>query len=229
LSWWQRAGADPRDVVVAPSILAADPTRLGEEVEAVVEAGADLIHVDVMDGHFVDNLTLGPHVVKGLREGTGLPLDCHLMVTDPERYAPIFREAGADAVSFHWELEIDHVALARRLRNDGCRVGLVVNPRTAIGARFRDVLGEFDYALIMSVHPGFGGQPFDPRVLPKLEDLVRWRTEDGLDLVLEIDGGVNPETAPSARDAGAQILVAGSAVFGKDDYRAAIASLLPPA
>ena len=214
-------------MAVAPSILAADAARLGDEVEAVDAAGADVIHVDVMDGHFVDNITLGPHVAAALRERTRLPLDCHLMVTDPAEYAPRFADAGADAVSFHWELEIDHVAIARRLRASGCRAGLVVNPRTDIGSKMRAVLGHFDLVLVMSVHPGFGGQAFDPSVLPKLEDLARWREEDGLDLVLEIDGGIGPETAPRARAAGAEILVAGSAVFRAADYAEAITGLRP--
>ncbi|HKK72273.1 MAG TPA: ribulose-phosphate 3-epimerase [Candidatus Krumholzibacteria bacterium] len=225
MSWWQRAGADPAAVAVAPSILAADAARLGAAVEAVDAAGADLIHLDVMDGHFVDNITLGPHVAAALRRHTRLPLDCHLMVTDPADYAPRFADAGADSVSFHWELETDHVAIARRLREGGCRPGLVVNPRTDIGPKMRDVLGAFDLVLVMSVHPGFGGQAFDPSVLPKLQELARWREEDGLDLVLEIDGGINADTAPRARAAGAQILVAGSAVFGGDDPAAAIAAL----
>lgn len=212
-------------MAVAPSILAADAARLGDEVEAVDAAGADVIHVDVMDGHFVDNITLGPHVAAALRERTRLPLDCHLMVTDPAEYAPRFADAGADAVSFHWELEIDHVAIARRLRESSCRAGLVVNPRTDIGPKMRAVLEHFDLVLVMSVHPGFGGQAFDPSVLPKLQALSRWREEDGLDLVLEIDGGINPDTAPRARAAGAEILVAGSAVFGGEDYAAAIAAL----
>ena len=225
MSWWQRAGAEASTVAIAPSILAADPTRLGDEVRAVDGAGADVIHVDVMDGHFVDNLTLGPHVAKSLRKVTELPLDCHLMVTDPGEYAPRFADAGADAVSFHWELEIDHAAIARGLRERGTKAGLVVNPRTDIGDRFRAILPEFDYVLIMSVHPGFGGQAFDPRVLPKLETLRAWRETDDLDRVLEIDGGINGDTAPRAREAGAQILVAGSAVFGAGDYGRSIETL----
>lgn len=225
MSWWQRAGAEPGEVAVAPSILSADVTRLGEELRAVEAAGADLVHVDVMDGHFVDNLTYGPHIARAVRSVTDLAVDCHLMVTDPQTYAPRFADAGADSVSFHWELDLDHVALARSLRARDCRAGIVVNPRTAIGERFRDVLGEFDFVLVMSVHPGFGGQAFDGIALPKLRDLVAWRAADGLQLVLEIDGGINAETAPKAREAGAQILVSGSALFGAADYAAAIRAL----
>lgn len=225
MNWWQRAGADPDQAAIAPSILSADVTRLGEELRAMEEAGADLVHVDVMDGHFVDNLTYGPHVARAVRRVSHLAVDCHLMVTDPGTYAPRFADAGAHAVSFHWELDLDHVALARQLRASGCRAGIVVNPRTAIGERFREVLGEFDFVLVMSVHPGFGGQAFDPIALPKLRDLVAWRAADGLDLALEIDGGINAQTAGPAKEAGAQILVSGSALFGADDYAAAIGAL----
>lgn len=212
-------------MAVAPSVLSADAARLGEEVRAVEEAGADLVHLDVMDGHFVNNLSYGPHVAKGLGRITDLPLDCHLMVTDPETYAGRFLDAGATSVSFHWEVDCDHQALAASIRERSGRAGLVLNPSTPLDERFRAVLGSFDLVLVMSVHPGFGGQPFDSVSLPKLERLASWRERDGLELVLEIDGGISPETAPAARDAGADILVAGSAVFRSDDYRETIGRL----
>jgi ribulose-phosphate 3-epimerase len=228
LSWLRRTGAEtrpPRGIAVAPSILSADAARLAEEVCAVESAGADLIHVDVMDAHFVPNLTYGPHVVRALRAVTSLPLDCHLMVTDPLEFGPRFVEAGADAVSFHWELNLDHVGLLRRLRDLGARAGLVLNPPTELGERFRAVLPECDYVLVMSVNPGFAGQSFDPVALPKLRTLRRWREEDGLELNLEIDGGIDARTAGPAREAGAEILVAGSAVFRSSDYARTIGLL----
>ncbi len=210
---------------MAPSVLSADAARLAEEVAEVEAAGADLVHFDVMDGHFVPNLTFGPHVVAALRPHTHLSLDCHLMVTDPRTYGLRFARAGADAVSFHVEVDLDHAALAAELREAGVRAGLVLNPPTPVDARIRGLLPHFDYVLIMSVHPGFGGQSFMPEVLSKLRELVRIRTEDGLDLPLEIDGGIAPTTAGAARAAGADILVAGSAVFGAEDRGAAIAAL----
>jgi ribulose-phosphate 3-epimerase len=211
---------------VAPSILSADAARLAAEVAAVEEAGADLIHVDVMDGHFVPNLTYGPHVVRCLREVTTLPLDCHLMVTDPIHFAREFLRAGADAITFHWEVDVDHAALLREIRAEGGRAGLVVNPSTPLEPRLRELLPGCDLFLVMSVHPGFSGQSFDAAALPKLRTLRDWRREEGLDgLALQIDGGIDPETSERAREAGADILVSGSTLFSSPDYGGMMAAL----
>jgi len=220
LSWWRRAETEAAGTVaIAPSILSADVARLGEEVAAIESAGADLVHFDVMDGHFVDNLTYGPNVAASVHGVTTLPLDCHLMVSDPVTYAERFLDSGATAVSFHWEVDCDHMALANRISERGGRAGLVLNPATPLDDRFRALLGALDLVLVMSVHPGFGGQAFDSVSLPKLEQLASWREQDGLGFVLEIDGGISPQTAVLARNAGADILVAGSAVFRAADYR----------
>jgi ribulose-phosphate 3-epimerase len=205
-------------VKIAPSILSADFSELAAEIERVA-AEADLLHVDVMDGHFVPNLTIGPPVVKSLRKRTELYLDCHLMVDNPAVLLDDFAKAGADGCTIHIELG-DPRPLFERMRALGLRVGLTLNPETPL----EDVLahiGEIDVLLFMSVHPGFGGQAFIPEVLDKLSAARRIVDERHLAVELEIDGGISVETAPAAAAAGADILVAGSAIFRADDPAAA--------
>jgi ribulose-phosphate 3-epimerase len=203
---------------IAPSILSADFAQLADDVERVA-AEADLLHVDVMDGHFVPNLTIGPPVVKSLRKRTDLHLDCHLMVDNPGVLLEDFAEAGADGCTVHIELG-DPRPLFATMRDLGLRVGLTHNPETPVDAVL-PYLEEIDVLLFMSVHPGFGGQAFIPSVLDKLVTARRAVDERGLSVELEIDGGINRETAPRAAAAGADILVAGSAIFHADDPAAA--------
>ncbi|MBV8950021.1 MAG: ribulose-phosphate 3-epimerase [Actinobacteria bacterium] len=199
---------------LAPSILSADFARLADDVDRV-KAEADLLHVDVMDGHFVPNLTIGPPVVASLRKHTDLYLDCHLMVDNPAVLLDDFAQAGADSCTVHIELG-DPRRLFERMRNLGMRVGLVLNPETAFDAVVPYV-DEIDLLLVMSVHPGWGGQAFIPAVLDKVRAARRLIDERNLDVEVEIDGGINVDTAPVAAAAGADILVAGSAVFHADD------------
>ena len=203
---------------IAPSILSADFAQLADDVERVA-AEADLLHVDVMDGHFVPNLTIGPPVVKSLRKRTDLHLDCHLMVDNPGELLEDFADAGADGCTVHIELG-DPRPLFAAMRELGLRVGLTHNPETPVEAVLPYV-EEIDVLLFMSVHPGFGGQAFIPSVLDKLTAARRVVDEGGLPVELEIDGGINGETAPRAAAAGADILVAGSAIFHADDPAAA--------
>ena len=203
---------------IAPSILSADFAQLADDVERVA-AEADLLHVDVMDGHFVPNLTIGPPVVKSLRKRTDLHLDCHLMVDNPGELLEDFADAGADGCTVHIELG-DPRPLFAAMRELGLRVGLTHNPETPVEAVL-PYLEEIDVLLFMSVHPGFGGQAFIPSVLDKLTAAWRAVDEGGLPVELEIDGGINRETAPRAAAAGADILVAGSAIFHADDPAAA--------
>lgn len=211
-------------VLVAPSILSADFARLGEEVRAVEAAGADWIHVDVMDGRFVPNLTIGPPVVKALRRVTKLPLDVHLMIVEPERYVEAFAEAGADTITIHVEACTHLHRTLCHIRSLGKRAGVTMNPSTSEDS-IRYVLEEIDQVLVMSVNPGFGGQSFIRETLPKVAAIRRMIDERKLPIDLEIDGGITPETAPDAIAAGARVLVAGSAVFNGKDYASAIAAL----
>jgi ribulose-phosphate 3-epimerase len=211
-------------VLVAPSILSADFGRLAEEVAAVEAAGADWIHVDVMDGRFVPNLTLGPPILRAIRKATRLPLDVHLMMVEPEKYFEAFAEAGADGLSIHIEAcDHAHRALAH-IRSLDMRAGVVCNPQTSEEA-IRYVLPEADLVLVMSVNPGFGGQSFIPGVLSKVAAIRKWIDERALKTHLEIDGGIDEITVGRAVAAGARVLVAGSAVFTKPDYKKAIFAL----
>lgn len=209
-------------IQISPSILAADFARLGAEIARI--PSADWVHVDVMDNHFVPNLTLGLPVVESLSAATDLPLDLHLMIADPDRWAPTYAEAGGASVTFHAEAANAPIRLARTLRGMGKRAGLALNPGTAVEP-YADLLSDFDMLLIMTVEPGFGGQPFLPQVLPKLRQAREIAQRRGLDIWLQVDGGISPDTIDRCAEAGADVFVAGSAVFRADDPDAMIARL----
>jgi ribulose-phosphate 3-epimerase len=212
------------EVRIAPSILSADFACLGDQVRAVERAGADWIHIDVMDGHFVPNITVGPLIVEAVRRTTDLPLDVHLMITEPERYIGPFVKAGADIVSVQVETCPHLHRTLQQIRGAGARASVVLNPSTPAVA-IEPVLGNLDQLLVMTVNPGFGGQEFIESMLPKIETLRRWIDERGLPVALEVDGGISPKTIGRARSAGADVFVAGAAVFGQPDYAAAITAL----
>ncbi len=209
---------------IAPSILSADLGRLADEVADVERGGADWIHLDVMDGRFVPNITLGPIVVEAVRRATKLPLDVHLMIVEPERYVESFARAGADVISVHVEASPHLQRTLSAIRGLGKKAGVVLNPHTDERS-IEYVLGDVDLILVMSVNPGFGGQKFLSSVLPKVRALRERVDALGLDVHIEVDGGVTPETAPGVVEAGADVLVAGSAVFGARDRADAIAKI----
>ena len=209
---------------IAPSILSADFATLGEAIARVEAAGADLLHVDVMDGHFVPNLTIGPAVIKALRGRTRLPFDCHLMISEPQKYIDAFLGAGANLISIHVEAEPHLQRALQLIRDGGAKAGIAINPATSAESLTSAI--EFcDYVLVMTVNPGFGGQAFLPEMLPKIRRLRAICAERGLHPVIEVDGGENVTTAGEAAAAGATAIVAGSAIFDARDYAAAIAAI----
>jgi ribulose-phosphate 3-epimerase len=214
----------PDAPLLAPSILSADFTRLAEALAFLEEAGADVVHVDVMDGRFVPNLTLGMPVVAALRKATRLPLDCHLMIVEPSRYALAFVEAGADWVSVHQEADPHLHRTLHAIRQKGAKAGVVLNPSTPVET-LADLVGDFDFVLLMSVNPGFGGQSFIPRVLDKVRRLDALRTERQAPFLIQVDGGVGMANAADLVKAGADCLVAGNAVFKAADPARAVQDL----
>ncbi|MBX7113297.1 MAG: ribulose-phosphate 3-epimerase [Myxococcaceae bacterium] len=212
-------------IKIAPSILSADFGRLAEEVKAVEAAGADYIHVDVMDGRFVPNITMGPVVVQAVKKATALPLDVHLMIVEPEKYIEDFVKVGASIVTVHVETCPHLHRTLQQIRRAGAKPSVVLNPSTGLSA-IEEVLGEVDQVLLMSVNPGFGGQAFIPATVEKIRKLRAMLDAKGLAKVdIEVDGGIGPDTVKSVVAAGANVLVAGQAVFRSPDYRAAIATL----
>lgn len=211
-------------IKIAPSILSADFSRLGAEIKDVEQGGADWIHVDVMDGHFVPNITIGPLIVEAIRPVTKLPLDVHLMIENPERYIDAFAKAGADYITVHVEACKHLHRTIYQIKEAGVKAGVVLNPSTPV-EMIQHIIEDIDMVLLMSVNPGFGGQKFIPSVLTKIKKVKEMAVAKGADIEIEIDGGVNEQTAKLCVEAGATVLVAGSAVFNEENRREAIQKL----
>ena len=210
--------------VVAPSLLAGDFSQLGEEARRVEAAGADWLHLDVMDGHFVDNISFGPAVVAAMKKAVRIPLDVHLMISRPDHFLPRFVEAGARSISVHLEAKHDVATTLRAIREAGCLAGLAINPGTSLSA-CDGHLAQIDVLLVMTVNPGFGGQEFIPSTMDKVSDAAKLRTEKGWKFHIEVDGGIKADTAKLSREHGANVMVAGTSVFRAGDAAAAIRGL----
>ncbi|GHH96515.1 ribulose-phosphate 3-epimerase [Neobacillus kokaensis] len=211
-------------VKIAPSILSADFSKLGEEITAVEAAGADYIHVDVMDGHFVPNITIGPLIVEAIRPVTKLPLDVHLMIENPDQYIEAFVKAGADYITVHVEACRHLHRTIQNIKSFGIKAGVVLNPATPVDT-IQHIVADVDMVLLMSVNPGFGGQKFIPEVLSKISQVKQMAEAKGLNIEIEVDGGVNADTARQCVEAGANVLVAGSAIYNQENYANAISQL----
>jgi ribulose-phosphate 3-epimerase len=209
---------------IAPSILSADFTKLGEEIKAVEKAGADYIHIDVMDGHFVPNITVGPMIVRAAQKATDLPLDVHLMIENPELYIDDFVRAGSDLITVHAETATHLHRLLDVIRDAGLKAGAALNPSTPLGS-IEYVLGQLDMVVLMTVNPGFGGQSFIPEILPKIRELKKMIIQRGMDLDIEVDGGINVKNIGQAAQAGANIFVAGNAIFSSTNYAETISMM----
>src|SRR6059058_790470 len=213
-------------IIVAPSILAADFSRLGDEIHRVEAAGADWLHCDIMDGHFVDNISFGPEIVGRVRGLTSVPLDVHLMIEHADHYVPRFIKAGANSITVHVEPEAKHsvTKTLQQIRDAGCRAGLTLNPETSFDS-VEPFLDKIDILLVMTVHPGFGGQSFQPEMMEKVKRARDWKMKTGARLDIEVDGGINADTARLSIQNGANVLVAGTSIFHSEDYGEAIREL----
>ena len=211
-------------ILIAPSILSADFSKLDEEIKAVKKAGADWIHIDVMDGHFVPKITIGPAVISKIRKISDIFFDVHLMIENPDKYVEQFAKAGADLITIHAEVCTDIKSSIKKIRECSCKVGISINPETSLDT-IKEIIGDVDLVLIMSVHPGFGGQSFIKDVLPKIKKTRNIIDKLNKKIYLEVDGGINKENAKTVKEHGADVLVAGNFIFTSDDYKEAIQSL----
>lgn len=211
-------------IEIAPSMLSADFTNLGADLKVLEEAGIKYLHLDVMDGRFVPNISYGIPVIKGIRGASKMFFDVHMMIVEPEKYIQPLRDAGADLLNFHLEATRYPVEVIKQIKETGAKVGITINPQTPVEALL-PYLPDLDLVLIMTIHPGFGGQSFMPEPVEKIRKLAQWKKEHGYTYDIEVDGGVNLETLPTVLEAGANVIVAGTAVFGKGDIPASIAEL----